>query len=408
MGLPVVLTERLRAAVRDVAAVDPDAHARLSALFARAHDEAVEVLQGAREHSPLSSIAGAWAALHDGVATLETHLATAGGVVEGHLPEHVSPDGELWGVGTYLQLDPGWVEALAHYLENRHHKAPFRTSPRVIDLADAVRIGVVGDWGTGFWRPHTGAERVRDRMAIDRADINIHLGDTYYAGSAVEERDKLVALWPAGTVASFTLDSNHEMYDGARAYFDVALAAPAFAAQGGTSYFALRNAHWLVLGLDTGYHATGEMFFDGALGADQAAFVAHIAAGAGNRRIVVLSHHEGTDLRGTRPNGLWQEVVQSLGRPPDAWYWGHAHNGIVYAPLDGCRIRCVGHGAIPYGTTRMLAGQASVLWSETMSAHDAETPARVTNGYLRLALDGPALTETLVAEDGAVRWQGRW
>ena len=164
------------------------------------------------------------------------------------LPVHVGADGTLWGLGKYLQFDPGWAEALVHYFENRDHKAPFRTAPRVIDIADTVRLGIVGDWGTGFWRPDTGAERVRDLMAADRADINIHLGDTYYAGSSAEEPSKLVAPWPAGAQASFTLNSNHEMYDGARAYFDVALAAPAFAAQGGTSYFALRNTHWLIVG----------------------------------------------------------------------------------------------------------------------------------------------------------------
>ncbi len=401
MGLTADLEARLRAALAKVAAADAGAGARLEALFARAHAEAAEVLAGTREQSALASVATAWAGLRDEVASLETHLRA-------DLPVHVGADGTLWGLGTYLPFDPGWVEALVHYFENRDHKAPFRTAPRVIDIADAVRLGIVGDWGTGFWRPGTGAERVRDRMAADRADINIHLGDTYYAGSSDEEQHKLVAPWPAGTHASFTLNSNHEMYDGARAYFDVALAAPAFAHQGGTSYFALRNAHWLIIGLDTGYYATGEMYLEGAIDAIQGGFLGRLGATAGDRRIMVLSHHEGTDLPGATTTALWQQVTSCLGRAPDAWYWGHAHNGVVYAPVDGCRARCIGHGAIPYGPASMLAGRPSVLWSETAAANDPSLPERVTNGYARVTLDGPTLTEELVAEDGSVRWRAQW
>lgn len=400
MGLTADLQGRLRAAFAAATADEAGARERLEALFARAHAEAADVLDGKRAHSALASVATAWAGLRDDVASLDTHLRA-------DLPVHVGADGTLWGLGTYLQFDPGWAEALVHYFENRDHKAPFRTTPRVIDIADTVRLGIVGDWGTGFWRPGTGAERVRDLMAADRADINIHLGDTYYAGSSAEEPSKLVAVWPAGAQASFTLNSNHEMYDGARAYFDVALAAPAFAAQGGTSYFALRNSHWLIIGLDTGYYATGELYLEGAIDAIQGGFLGRLGATAGDRRIMVLTHHEGADLPGQTTTTLWQQVTSCLGRAPDAWYWGHAHNGVVYAPIDGCRARCIGHGAIPYGAASMLAGVPSVLWSETVSAKDPSQPERVTNGYARVTLDGPTLTEELVAEDGGVRWQGR-
>ncbi len=399
MGLSADLTARLHSTFYRVTAGEAGLRERLEGLFAQAHLEAHQILDGTREHSELASIATAWSTFRADAASLEDRVA--------HLPVHVGADGVLWGVGKYLQFDPGWTEALIHYLENRNHKAPFQVAPRIVDIADSIRVGVVGDWGTGFWRPDTGPERVRDRLAADQAEINIHLGDTYYAGSADEERAKLVSIWPSGTTASFTLNSNHEMYDGAKAYFAEALAAPAFAAQGGTSFFALRNSHWLVIGLDTGYFATGDLYLDGAIDPVQGAFLARLAATAGERRIVVLSHHEGADLKGQTPTALWHQVTTCLGRVPDAWYWGHAHNGVVYAPLDGCRIRCVGHGAIPYGPASMLAGLPSVLWSETVSAKDSETPTRVTNGYLRLTLDGARLTEELIAEDGAVRWQGQ-
>ncbi|MBK9030959.1 MAG: metallophosphoesterase [Myxococcales bacterium] len=406
MSITTGLGDRLRDALDAAEARTPGIKHEVSALFAAAHAEASAVLDGQAEHAGLASAAGAWAALHDDVASLDQRAALTGARVEGRLPVHVSADGELWGVGTYENLDPGWTEALIHYLEHRHDRAPFVRAPRVVDIADDATLAIVGDWGTGYWRAGTGAEGVARQVAAGAPDYTIHLGDVYYAGTSDEERAKLVALWPSGRLGSVTLNSNHEMYDGARAYF-AALAAPApFALQGGCSYVALRNRAWLIIGLDTAYFSTSHLYLDGALDEGQLAFLRAQAAAAGDRKIVVVSHHEGLNLAGTATTALWQQVVLGLGKPPVAWYWGHQHNGVVYAPHEGCRPRCVGHGAIPYGDATMFHGSKAALWSESVSAHDADLPERVTNGFARVRLAGPTLTEELVAEDGAVRWAG--
>lgn len=390
---------RLRAALYHADTRTPGLADRLEAVLARAHAEAAAVLDGKAERTDLADLADAWSHLRSDVDGLEKKLPAA-------LPIHVGADGTLWGIGRYLQLDPGWTEALIHWLENHDHPAPFATAPQTITLPDTLRIGVVGDWGTGFWTAGTGPERVRDLLAADRMDVNIHLGDVYYAGSADEERAKFIDLWPAGSLHSFTLNSNHEMYDGARSYYGEALAAGgACAAQRGTSYFAAQNNHWVIVGLDSAYHATGDLYMDGAIDASQGAFLARVAAAAGSRKIIVMTHHLGLDLTGRTPTALWQQVANALGRAPDLWYWGHAHNGIVYAPTAGCLPRCVGHGAIPYGAARMLDNQPTVLWSETQLARDPAVPPRVLNGYLRLTLDGPTVTEELVGEDGSIRWR---
>lgn len=73
-------------------------------------------------------------------------------------------------------------------------------------------------------------------------------------------------------------------------------------------------------------------------------------------RLMVLSHHQGFDISGHNPNGLYTQVCDALGRVPDYWYWGHLHNGIVYAEQGGLKARCAGHGAIPYGVTSELDG----------------------------------------------------
>lgn len=399
------LSRRLRDALDAAEAREPGIKHELTSVFASAHAEARAVLDGRAEHSALHGLAGAWSTLHDDVDRLEDHAVFAADRAEGRLPEHVAADGAIWGLGKYLQLDPGWTEALIHYLENRNNKARFSTAPRVIDIPDATTVAIAGDWGTGYWRAGTGAEGVARQIAAGRPDYTIHLGDVYYAGSSDEERDKLVKLWPAGSRGSITLNSNHEMYDGAHAYF-AALAAPPFELQGGCSYVALRNAHWLIIGLDTGYDATGKLYLDGAIAEVQVEFLRQMAAAAGDRRIVLVSHHEGTNLAGTATTALWQQVVRGLGRPPTAWYWGHAHNGVVYAPVEGCHGRCVGHGAIPYGNATMFRGSKTALWSETVNAHDADVPSRVTNGFARITIDGERWREELIAEDGAVRWAG--
>lgn len=400
------LTARLQAALDDAEARRPGIRHELSSLFAAAHGEARAVLDGQLARTALSSAAGAWSTLHPEVDSLEHHAALARGALETGLPVHVGTDGELWGVQKYMNLDVGWTEALIHYLENRDRKAPFVTDPRLVALPDATTIDVVGDWGTGYWRKGTGAEAVAARVAADRPDYTVHLGDVYYAGTSTEEHDKLIALWPAGARGSFALNSNHEMYDGAHSYFAMLAAGGAFAAQGGCSYVALQNAHWLFIGLDTAYDSTGHLYLDGAIETVQIDFLRAMAAQAGQRGIAVLSHHEGFDLAGTTTTALWQQVVLGLGRAPDAWYWGHAHNGVVYAPAHGCAARCVGHGAIPYGDASMFHGSKAALWSESVRAGDPVTPMRVSNGYARLTLDGPTLREELVAEDGTVRWAG--
>ena len=55
---------------------------------------------------------------------------------------------------------------------------------------------------------------------------------------------------------------------------------------------------------------------------------------------------------------------------PKYWYFGHMHNGVVYssnATGDGCKSRCVGHGAMPFGNGNWLAAQQgkAVEWYAT-------------------------------------------
>jgi hypothetical protein len=131
-------------------------------------------------------------------------------------------------------------------------------------------------------------------MAALKPHVTIHLGDVYYAGSGDQEQHNLIQLWPAGSLASLTLNSNHEMYSGAKAYFQ-AISNPPFNRQNGCSYFVLENANWVIVGLDSAYFAAeADLYLSGSLGPNEGTQIQFVQAQvAKNKKIIVLTHHNG-------------------------------------------------------------------------------------------------------------------
>jgi hypothetical protein len=195
------------------------------------------------------------------------------------------------------------------------------------------------------------------------------------------------------------------MYSGGQTYFDVALSSKGpFTSQRGTSYFALLNKSWLIFGLDTAYFSpASNLYMDGVINETQQSFLQSTAAKYKDRRLAIVSHNEGFDLKGGPTNTLWAQVETALGRAPDYWFWGHAHNAAVYQPRKNCRCRCIGHGAVPYGVASDLAGAPEVKWYEASPVPGDSMP-RVLNGHLEVILDGRSIEEKLVGEDGSQRW----
>ncbi|WP_199155296.1 metallophosphoesterase [Chromobacterium sp. ASV23] len=366
---------------------------QMLARLQQAHDQVWEVI-----NSGSTSSAGIpWEFAH-GLSILEGVLdGKPLPTTEAELPTRVMDDGTLLGCRKWELLDPLWGESLVAWFEHLANRAPWASQPAALTLPDQVSFNIAGDWGSGDYI----AGKVAAAMAKQPADYTIHLGDVYYAGSSPDEsRD--FANWPAGGRGQFTLNSNHEMYSGAFGYFqELGLRFPL---QQGTSYFSLRNANWLILGLDTAYWSDKyKLYMDGALGDAQAAWLKNMAAGW-QGKILLLSHHQGYSIDGSATTPLYDEVTAALGRAPDYWYWGHLHNVICYQPRNGMLGRCVGHGAIPYGPASILDGKPQVAWAETRSADDSQYPQRVLNGFIRLELNGMALTETLYDENGQRRW----
>jgi hypothetical protein len=330
----------------------------------------------------------------------------------------IGPDGVIWGTGKYQQLDPGWTEAFACFLETflADGNHPFMAIPATVPIPDTMRIGMAGDWGTGNWGTSlnpAASTKVGAQMAALNLDLTIHLGDVYYAGTGDQEQHELVMLWPKGSIGSFALNSNHEMYSGANPYFQ-AIAGPPFGMQNGCSYFALENTNWVIVGLDSAYFAAAlELYINGSLapsgaaaGGTQVMFLqSQVAKG---KKVIVLTHHNGLAIDGRSATNLWAQVMSGFagGAGPALWYWGHEHAAAVYAPFGPTNVptRCCGHGALPWGQASSLANN-SVPWYEKRLANDPDVPQRVLNGFAVLSLNGPNIQETFYDENGGVAWQ---
>ena len=328
----------------------------------------------------------------------------------------VGPDGVIWGTGKYEELDPGWTEAFAVYLESLlplvGGKHPFITAPQVIPVDDDLQIGLAGDWGTGDWRTAANPAPSTDvgkHIDILKPHLTIHLGDVYYAGTSDQEQHLLVNVWPKGSIGSLALNSNHEMYSGAKPYF-AAISNPPFAMQQGCSYFALENSNWVIVGLDSAYFSPESgLYMDGSLGPDggpQVQFLQQQAAKG--KKIIVLTHHNGLTEDGSSATNLWNQVMSAFpaGTGPAYWYWGHVHAGVVYEPKSPGNVlcRCNGHGALPWGQASELAGNPNVLWYEKRLANDPDIPQRVLNGFAMLYLNETNIQEVFYDENGGVAW----
>jgi hypothetical protein len=334
----------------------------------------------------------------------------------------VGAEGDIMGSGKYQTLDPRWELVVGIVLfENILHKHPFPTgTPPIHPIADTATFALVGDYGTGnFGSGDSPSTKISKFIPTLHPDYAIHLGDVYYAGTNPEETSKLLGCWPRGAKASFTLNSNHEMYSGAGPYFNMAIGSPIFnLLQSPWSFFALENTNWVIVGLDSAYYSSEvQLYMNGTLGANnnQTQFLRQVAAL--NKKTIILTHHNPIPLGGldrVPQNGdegfqLYTDVMSAFaGRSaPAYWYFGHKHNGVAYHPLAGSNLlcRCLGHGALPAGVASDLTGSTNVAWFEKCNAGDPDDNLRIYNGFLHLELNGPDLTEIFYDETGRVAWQ---
>lgn len=286
--------------------------------------------------------------------------------------------------------DPGWLTVVGERLQALfrgarafvRHRSP---SDFVELLPDAARIALVSDWGTGS--DH--AVRVMRQITAVHPTHVVHLGDVYFSGTEREVQTRFLniirAVGPAAPCVYRALNSNHEMYSGGYAYFDLTL--PAFGQP--ASYFNLRSPHWQIIGLDTAHE-------DHGLRDPQAEWLA-AQLDAGSRRTILLSHHQLFSAFEERPRGqrLAARIAPLLPRVY-GWIWGHEHKCVLYDRHQGIHARCIGHGAIPYRVPFREARGAPVL-----AADERQEPGGGGfHGFALLTLDGPSARIAYIDEYG--------
>jgi hypothetical protein len=312
----------------------------------------------------------------------------------------------------------GWaLSVFDHINKSKWHPIVRPPDGKIEALADVGRVAMLSDWGTNLYGAPKSAGSIRETGGYE---LLMHLGDIYYSGTKKETKNRFLEVWPMEAAkVSRALNGNHEMYSGGYAYFDDIL--PKFKQP--SSYFAMQNAHWLLVGLDTAHT-------DHALDAQQAAWVKSVVQNAGPRKVILFSHHQlfsrlasqGPALQTALANLLQQKKIT-------AWYWGHEHECIIYDKHAnfGFLGRCVGHGGIPEPrksevleapTDRSLKG---IAWKRL--AKNADAPSCLVldgpnpliegeekkfgpHGYLTLEFNGPSLVERVHLPDGTEIFNG--
>ncbi|USE37895.1 hypothetical protein [Endozoicomonas sp. SCSIO W0465] len=336
--------------------------------------------------------------------------------------------GNLYNFTKYAQLDPGWSTSLAYYLGYRmgHITLAPVGEPVTVDFSDQddVSVLVVGDWGTGYWDDGSNpspAQQVMLSMQQHPAEITIHLGDEYYAGTEKtltgqpgEEAFNFTSIWNPGTPYSFALGSNHGMYDGENGLRYITLNSTKFASQKQATTFAILLKDWVIVGLDSARYDNSDLFLKGALNEAQGNFLHQM--GQTGKKVMVVTHHNGLTLDGTEQNNpLWGQVHDYLGRDPDYWIWAHIHQGAVYSNQSAAGstvARCWGHGAIPVGRASVMYQSDGSLVPEVAYYSDTPYPdpdreqeLRILNGYGLLKFSGTSVTEQMFDQHGTLQWQ---
>jgi hypothetical protein len=283
-------------------------------------------------------------------------------------------------------------------------------TPTPIGNGRTLRVAMMADWGTGLY----GAPVCARSIEADRRpfDLLLHLGDIYYSGTPSEVRTRFLEKWPKRPEAlNRACNANHEMYTGGEGYFRVLL--PAFNQP--SSYFALQTDAWLLVGLDSAYE-------DHDLAGDQAAWLERLVQNAGDRKVVLFSHHQPYSLFDNQGPKLVTKLGALLARKKIfAWYWGHEHRCVLYDahPTWGVLGRCIGHGGYPYFRDNLggfpvadgpmwrrvgaknLVPSAVVLDAPNPYV-EGEADKYGANGYVTLEFDDRRLNEVIHAPDGTV------
>lgn len=299
--------------------------------------------------------------------------------------------------------DPNYKDAVIQYvkfLANRG-EIPYvkwkQQSDFVIDdkakLPEDAVIGVVADWGTG--EPE--ALEVLWQLKSHNPNVVMHLGDIYYAGTEYEIENYFYQPWKrilqldTSNVLSLVLPGNHDLYAGGQPFFGLLKKLGQEA-----SFFCLRNDHWQLIGLDTALNDKlgGQPT---ALDPSEAEWVIDKIQNAGNRRNILLSHHQlfsaNDQFNGKSYNENLYNQLHSILPKVDLWLWGHEHDLVIFDEHRGLRRgRCIGGSAFPVGNFEMPTTHVNPEIPFNKEVELSKGPAFYQHCYVVIKLAGPGAT----------------
>jgi calcineurin-like phosphoesterase family protein len=335
-----------------------------------------------------------------------------------------------------------WKWLLPYLRDWIHTDAPYQTYPDgktgifgITAPPDGgpLRMAVAADWGTGTLE----AETVAENMKACSPHCTLHLGDVYYMGEIGEINENCLGTptknyngvwWPTGSLGSFALMGNHEMYSGGQAYFQTFLKTLGLLNPNKTvkdaqsaSYYCLEMGHWLVLGLDTGYHSGGVPVLSALPGVNNIPFLNVNARfddkmlawlkktmqtlqgeGGAKRPVLLLTHHQPMSSFEHAFEKPAEQLAQLgvLNGHELVWLYGHEHRLTVYnkqviANSLTAYPRCIGHGGMPVEVTTLKKPDPDILYYDPRKHPiDKDDPNTMVgyNGHVVLLFEGTKLT----------------
>jgi len=296
---------------------------------------------------------------------------------------------------------------------------------------EETRVALAGDWASGTDE----AAGVANHIAAFDAHYTIHLGDVYYVGDQDETGENFLGIpnprnyyepcrWPQGSLGSFALNGNHEMYALGKAYFDEMLPALGVNKGGqpqgqGASFFCLENEHWRIIALDTGYQSIGfpvvEYFWppDCGVPAELLQWLRKIVK-PDRRGTIILSHHNYFSRYETAYPKQAIQLKEFFAAQPVLWFWGHEHRLMIYKEYQmggGIRAigRCIGHGGMPIGLPgEVKDAKCPVEFEDPRLYPNDENLTVGYNGYAALVLRGNELEVRYVDVLGDTVFSEQW
>ena len=324
-----------------------------------------------------------------------------------------------------------WIPHVIRFWLHKRHPFLGYSEPEdsgIYTMANRVTMSLIGDWGTGTDE----AQLVANCVQQFQPDFTIHLGDVYFVGDEREIRENFLGeatspyapvKWPMGTLGSFALTGNHEMYARGKGYFETILPKMGLRdpnrewGEGQrASFFCLENEYWRVIGLDTGYNATG---FDWG----KMPFVNRskwlrksvlfkprcelpevmlqwlretVNPDADRRGLILLTHHGCYSAFSDWYQIPARQLADVIHRPV-IWFWGHEHKLAIYgrySVANGIEAygRCIGHGGMPVERGREPDLVCPLLaWDNRRYENGKEIDVGY-NGSPISSLDGPSFS----------------